>query len=417
MSSRPISRNSQQQEIQFDIDRQLILYDPVLRGIFKVTRQKTWRIALLALAVYAGAYFGLGWLSSSLSGVHAYISMFLPREFVPIIINFFIVAPIIWVYYSQESLKISRMFQELSSSGIFSTIRPDGQSVHEFFQKQIRIFNTKKRYLLILIAILLTTLLLLISWVIGLYDPHNPWRIGKLPWWFEVNRVYFIGVFLPLTFLNYYMSLWFFVRRAIAVTILNEALNNFNMTPKFLDPDKANGLSPIGLYVTKAATLMAVYGFWFFEVFFYPTFFGGTININLNSVETFAVYLLLAPLVLYLPVRKLHQVMSTYRSERLEAVAQQIRLLIAATEQGTTLPNAGFSFFGRTLNKLFPKEHRTTIPQETIESLYRKYQLFEQEYRQWPFRKFEVSGYIFTVALPLMLSLIQAIGQLISLSK
>lgn len=411
-NSRQVPQNAQQ----------LILNDPVLWGIIKITRQKTWRIVLLALAVYGGAYFGLGWLVSSHSGVHAFVSMFSPRELLPIIINFFIVGPIIWVYYAQESMKITRMFQELASRSIFGTIQPDGKPVHEFFQKQILVFNTKKRFLLILMVITAITIFLLVSWLVGLYDPHNPWRIGKLPWWFELNRVYFIGIFLPLTFLIYYMSLWFFVRRYIAVTILNRALNNFTMIPKLLDPDKANGLSPVGHYVTKSAPLMAVYGFWLFEVFFYPTFFGQPITLNLNSIETFTVYLLLAPLVLYLPVRKLHQVMSERRNERLDAVAEQIRMRIAVAEHGITFPNERFFFSEIAPGKLFLRD-KMIVPDEfpesmtTIDSLYRKYQLLEKEYRRWPFRKMEVSNYIFAIALPLILSLIQAIFQIISLYK
>src|SRR5229473_1229638 len=153
-NSQQVPRNAQQ----------LILNDPVLWSIIKVTHQKTWRIVLLALAVYGGAYFGLGWLSSTLSGVHFYVSIFNRRELIPIIMNFFVVAPIIWVYYTQESMKITRMFDELSSCGIFSTIQPNGQTVLEFFRNQIMIFNTKKRYLLILILITIVTIILLIIW-------------------------------------------------------------------------------------------------------------------------------------------------------------------------------------------------------------------------------------------------------------
>jgi hypothetical protein len=112
-----------------------------------------------------------------------------------------------------------------------------------------------------------------------------------------------------------------------------------------------------------------------------------------------------------------------HRSERLEVVAKQIRMRIAATEHGITLPDERFSFSEIALSKLFAKENKTMIPQEfhepmtTIDSLHRKYQILEKEYRQWPFRKLEISGYIFTVALPLVLSLIQAIGQLVSLYR
>lgn len=122
-------------------------------------------------------------------------------------------------------------------------------------------------------------------------------------------------------------------------------------------------------------------------------------------------------------IRKLHQVMSKHRSERLEAVAKQIRMHITAEEHGITLPDERFSFSEIALSKLYPKENKTMIPQEffdpmtTIDSLYRKYQFLEKEYRQWPFRKLEFSGYIFPVALPLVLSLIQVIGQLISLYR
>lgn len=424
MNGQPLSRIAQGQGTQLDRHQQLILYDPVLLGILKVTRQKTWWIVFLSLAVYGGAYFCLGWLVSTHSGVLAFISIFSPRELLPTIINFFIVAPIIWVYYTQESLKITHMFQDLSSRGIFGTIQQDGQSIHEFFQKQILIFNTKKRFLLILMLITAITLFLLVSWLVGLYDPHNPWRIGNLPWWFELNRAYFIGIFLPLTFLIYYMSLWFFVRRYIAVTILNRALNHFTLMPKLLNSDKANGLSPVGHYVTKAGPLMAVYGFWLFEVFFYPTFFGQPVTLNLNSIETLAVYLLLAPLVLYLPVRKLHQVMSERRDEHLDAVAEEIRCLIAATEHRIAFPNRQFPPFERAPDKLFPKETKTITPQEvqelisTIDALSKKYQFFEKEYRKWPFRKFEVVGnYIFAIALPLVLSLFQVIFQVVSLYK
>ena len=423
MNSWPVPRIAQEQGTQSDIHQQLILYDPVLWGILKVTRQKTWWIVFLSLAVYGGAYFGLGWLVSTHSGVHAFISIFTPRELLTTIINFFIVAPIIWVYYTQESMKITRMFQKLSSRGIFGTIRPDGQSAHEFFQKQIQVFNTKKRFLLILMLITAITILFLVSWLVGFYDPHNPWRIGKLPWWYELNRAYFIGIYLPLTFLIYYMSLWFFVRRYIAVTILNRALNNFTLMPKLLDSDKANGLSPVGHYVTKAGPLMAVYGFWLFEVFFYPTFFGQSITLNLNSLETLVVYLLLAPLILYLPVRKLHQAMSKNRNEHLDTVAEQIRCLLAATERDIVLPNRQFPLFEGSLHQLFPKDAQTITPQEvqeltsTIDALSREYQLFEKEYRKWPFRKFEVGNYIFAIALPLVLSLLQIIFQIVSIYK
>jgi hypothetical protein len=41
MNSRQVPRNAQQQETQLDIYQQLILNDPVLWSITKVTRQKT----------------------------------------------------------------------------------------------------------------------------------------------------------------------------------------------------------------------------------------------------------------------------------------------------------------------------------------------------------------------------------------
>ncbi len=397
------------------IYQQLILDDPVLRIIIRVTHQKTSLIVLLAFAVYGGAYLGLGWWISSSSSVNDIVPIFDRRELIPIIINFFLISPIVWIYYTQESARIVHMFQKLSESGIFSPIQPSGQPIHEFLQRQIIAFNTQKRYLYLLIALLITAIFL-INYLIGDYSPQNTWRIEHRQWWHQVHPVYFIAVFLPLSFLNYYMSSWFFMRRIIAVTIINRALTTFKMTPHLSHPDQANGLSSVGRYVTRVAPLIAAYGLFVFDSFLYPTFWGKTINVTLDNIVIFAAYILLAPLVLYLPVQKLHQVMSKQRVERLEAVAKQICTLTAATERDITLPKQVILPLSQENKTITPPEFRELIT--TIDSLLHKYQLFEKEYRRWPFGKMEVGGYVFvTVVLPPILSFIQSIGQLISLYK
>ena len=394
---------------------QFTLGDPLLKLLLKITRGNIFFVALLPIVIYGIMFYGLGILitvPSSGKGTPGFLSILDRRELLNGFIEYFLIGSIAWVFYVRDSSRVLQVFRGLLDHGVFEVATSNYPSVNDFLQKQLSTFNKQKRYF---ILICLATVGTELIWTINATGPQNPANFGYKDAWWHINPFYFWAVYLPLVSLFTYMDWWIFFRRFITIIIINRALSDFKLVPQLFHPDRANGLSPIGQYVTRLSPIVAIYGLWVFTTIAFPAFFGQSVSIGTAGIIFIVEYVIVVPIVLLLPVWKTHQVMSKVRAEALETIAKQIRTQLAATEEEGVVPAEQLALFPN--HKPEIKSEELSKHMDSIELLEKKYRLIEKEQYKWPFRRTGVEGYLFTTAIPVVISIVSIIVQIASLHK
>jgi hypothetical protein len=389
----------------------LCKYDFLLRLLLRASINTAWRAIALGVVIYGFVFMGFG-ASVSIANRNApqFLSMFDEREFWHAVFIWLVCGSVALAYYVWEPTGIIDMFQGLENNGVVGR-RKRGRTtsspriVEKFLLTQLDAFN-KKFHMVITLGVTLS-MLLVFKWQESFV--RNPFaQAGYVRYWWDINPLYYWVLWLPLSFLGFYVVLWVLIRRIIAVRILYRLLDTHHIEPKLLHHDKANGLAPVGHYSLRISLLLVFASLWLMVTLLYPSFFNASLEIGPDFVVYVALYVVALPVFLILPAWRTHVIMVQQKQHILDTLAAQIRERLGSVN---TLPRQVRDLPGGTPNTASPTAGQHT-PQdlESVAALEQEYNLYDRDLATWPFSRRSVFrfilsglGALFLTILPIIL--------------
>lgn len=187
----------------------------------------------------------------------------------------------------------------------------------------------KARWLVIALGFVGVSVVL---WYGAVSSPADPFRMGGSTQWFLVNPYYFWVLYVPLIFVNLYMLAWIIVRHVLFARVLGRVFGLFEVEPQLHHPDGCNGFAAVGNVSMSNAFIVVLIGFWVAFFMAYPIVLGQRVNVGIDTVAMFVVYLAAVPALLLSGVWPAHKAMAEARHRQLDVVSAQIRTLLAETD-------------------------------------------------------------------------------------
>lgn len=119
----------------------------------------------------------------------------------------------------------------------------------------------------------------------------------------------------------------------------------------------------------------------------FPLFWGEQINPNIFFVGSLLLYVVLIPLLLFVPTWDVHSAMARAKATELENIATQIRDLLQVRSTEKTDTSA------------------------SLEQFEKRYKFADQEYHTWPFQISTLKGFITAALIPLISTITSFITQ------
>ena len=379
--------------------------DPVARLLLWLSGKRVIRMIGLAIAINAILSIGLGgWLTVAFP-VHDMLSPFQSKTVFIEVFIYCIFLPSVWIFFTWEPLGILHIFQNLEKNHVLENGQGSMRyaTIEEFLKAEHVDFN-RWSYFIIALA---STICFFIIWWLATFTPQNPFWFNHRTVWWQHDPWYFWIVWVPLVYVNWYMTTWIIIRRLVTSHLIGKLLNSFRIVPRLFHPDRANGLSPIGNYPLRFAPLVTLVGIWVFLVIAYPVFFGEAINLKFDTLLYLAIYIFFIYAGLIGPVWKAHVFMKNAKQQMLESLAEQIRSLLAITQPVSD--QRAVSLLEHTQQQAYqPKEMIELV--ELIEALERKYRMVERELHPWPFNTLSLSEFLISTGIPLASTILTVIA-------
>jgi len=352
--------------------------DPLATFLLKVSGQRTWAVALMAVGIYAVLVLG-GGLAVSLryerAGVQ-FLTILERRESLLASYLCLLVAPAIWSIYASQPKWILQALMDVGRNGVIVADR-QSDGFNGFMQGVVHVRLGKWAYSVAGVVIGLVGIVVFLAYALR---PGNPYFYGFRSIWWLVNPAYLGAVWSPLVIvINAYMLVWIVVRQAVAVKSFTDVFEEFKVSPKLFHHDGSNGFAAIGQYALGSGLFAVFFGFWIFVMTVFPALYGERINADYITVLLSFFYIVAIPFLLIPPVLGAHAQMGKAKDRALEDVAIQIRVLLSE-----------------------PYDQTLPVSMAMVELLERKYQLLAREYRTWPFNTQVIRRFSIAAAMPLV---------------
>lgn len=364
------------QNVQKNIQPLLFcMYDPIGRLLLRVSPKNVWPVVALASVLYGLVMIGGG---SAISIIYSrqsikFLSLLDSRELPIAIFAFLITAPVVWLFYTWQPRGISSTFHQLHRNDVIGDPRNVALMQGVFEPGKF----LGKLYFWLSLVIVAVGLLVWLS-AVSFY-PINPFSFGESAFWWMINPIYFWVIWIPLVFINLYMVAWIIFRQITATVAFNSLFKVFQIKPKLLHPDGCNGFAPIGDYAIRSALIAVFFGFWLFVFITYPLLFGQPINLKIDTMILFVVYVIAVPSLLLPPVISAHRAMVEAKNTALEDLAGQIRTLLLDTNMEEILSS-----------------------KDLLLELELRYEIASKEYHTWPFRSLSIKSFGISAVIPII---------------
>jgi len=353
----------------------LCSHDPLVMLLLRVTRRKVIFVALIALAIYGFLWLALGSLISiyyTKKGTN-FVSILDTRE-LPIAILVCAVYSAIWTFYVWQPVAMNRVFDLFIEKDLIE--RQQVKYFQKYFTERVVMpINKSSHSKLILICVLVAVIT-----YTQLYDPvaSDPLTLGLIKWWY-VDYFYYIIVWLPSAFINFYMVFWIIIRQIHLILKLRELYQNFKIQTKLFHPDGCNGFEQIGEFSIRSSLMCLIFGFWIFFFISYPVLIGQQINIKNYMGISLIMYTLIVPVTLISPIWSTRVIMDTSKRIYLENIAKKIRFLLLYQSIGEIHKNSAI-----------------------VENITKRYNLIEREHHTWPFRRIVIARFLVAAIVPII---------------
>ena len=368
-------------------------YDLIVRVLYRLSKTRSWPLALLSLIIYLIFLVGQGWLISvqnQTKGLH-FIGIFAPSETVFALFTYLVYSPLIWLFYSWQPRELLRIIPKLEANGVLIledrnveiNIPIDGP-----LWRRLVMHIVVKNGLWTEGLIFLITLVGAFGYVWLFLPPQGAFAGTENLYYFQMDGFYFAS-YLVLIFLNVYMLLWIIARQIRVCWILAHVLHPRKIVLKLFFSDQCNGFSPIGQFATRSSLIALLFSIWLLLIVVDPRVIGQPANI-LGHLLLILLGYVASILILFLPLAVItHQSMEQAKALKLDEVATELQqqYLIEKLTQKPILEES----------------------KEYVQELERRYQTLEKEYHTWPFRSGFVVSYGVPVLLPVALALLAAV--------
>lgn len=198
-------------------------------------------------------------------------------------------------------------------------------------------------------------------------------------------------------FLIFVIGALLIIRGIITITRLNFLFREFPVVVKVLHPDGAGGLSPLGKLSVSIGYVLCVYGIGVTIGNISQARIAGvdylTVLTDPMTIALWAVYLVLAPIMFFLPLNVAHYAMEQAKGEYITKISDQFEIEIQRTQE----------LLGSSSKQL--KENLTKVEQlQQLHDLAIKFPI-------WPFNTKSLVRFFSSVLFPILLSLISALFQ------
>ena len=354
------------------------------------------RGTLAVVALYALLAVAPGLLVSAL-GEHltdrAFVELTDWRESAGALFLYLVLAPVLWTFYLWQPRLIVDVFDGLSRSGVIGAPRSPGVTPDGFLRGLgATLPRTVRRHGSVPISrgVVLSGLAVAGSVsTLLVWPPTAVWPVDRLVaesdlYWWRVVPAYFWGVWLPLVFVNVYMLVWIVLRQAIMIANIQRLLRLFAVEPVPFHPDRCSGFAPIGSYAVNIVRVALIVGLWALVLLFSGPATGHELYVAPHTLFLVVVQVLLTPYLLLGPVWYSHRVMGAARERALQRVAGRIRSRLEAGP-----------------------EHDGSARELAAE-----YELTEQGYHTWPFRRGALGGISLTAGITLLVNVASLVYRL-----
>lgn len=352
--------------------------DPLLELLDKLSHQKVWAYGLFALMLngfgitIAGVFISIYYESIG----EKIVSVFDPREGPFSVLNSFIMAPLVWMFYGWQSRGFKNAINKIVKNELLGKSgRESNKNFQEWANDNFSKLNQPSLFWFsIIVAIIAMTI-----WITQSLSPSNPYRFGGLWVWWMINPYYLWLIFIPIQSINVYMVTWILARQLIATFLLNDLFRDFSLNLKPFHPDKCNGVSSIGNFSITISYLLIVLGFWIALGISLPLFFGLPLALKGDTISMLIVYLVIVPIALVAPVWSTHTAMLEYKTNTLNHFAEQIQTILNDFDEKRVVSNV-----------------------EYLKELQNRYHILMKELHTWPFAPLEIQGFAVSAIMPVV---------------
>ncbi len=200
------------------------------------------------------------------------------------------------------------------------------------------------------------------------------------PTWESVNRVMAFSRQL-IRFLTFYMIVFIVIRQIFMIIGLNRFFSELSVNIAPLHPDKAGGLRILGNFVLTTGIMVGTIG-----LYFGAGFFRGRLNPALLTIEFYistVIYFVLAPLIFFLPIMRVHRQMKDAKTRLLTEVSNQFDIE-----------------YQRLLEKL-KQDQMSSDDVSRMEAIQKVYQIADDA-PEWPFDLEIASKFTAAILLPVL---------------
>lgn len=165
-----------------------------------------------------------------------------------------------------------------------------------------------------------------------------PYLRGINLWWTSGEAIFWYS---NLVYAFYYTLIGLIVLRILmAIVWFNRLFRRFDVRVKVLHPDKAGGLSPLGVFSVKIGYLTGVYGMTLVVISLSTNYLTtGRVypNLDLPFVVAVLLYLVLAPVAFFAPIGSAHAAMARARHDFALKLSEHFDAEFAALEASLDL--------------------------------------------------------------------------------
>jgi len=233
-------------------------------------------------------------------------------------------APLMWGSYLWQARTAPALIASLVQNGVFGQpMSEHRQRVTERAVRLLRLMNHPAIYLVVsLVLVAFWVNEFLIAW-------PEQFRISS-EYWFEVRW------YLPIHILTWSISLYvlflFVIRHVVYIIGISRLFGKVDVTVKPLDPDECGGLGAVG-DLTKSSILIAM-GLGFIAVLFALVIYwtGSDVLRRTDVLALFAIYILLVPLCLVVPILSAKRAMLRARQRALAPIAEEFQQVLSSAK-------------------------------------------------------------------------------------
>jgi hypothetical protein len=150
--------------------------------------------------------------------------------------------------------------------------------------------------------------------------------------WWEFNIVIFSAK-VGMSIFGWYIGTHNFVTIISTILLINSVFNRNKLTVQAQHPDNGGGLGAVSKFALRLTTFVTVYGV-LLAIWILLTIVKETFRTEYGLMTQAVIYLVIVPMVFYLPLHKPHKKMVEFRDNLIQATAEQYKTRHLAIHEG-----------------------------------------------------------------------------------